>query len=80
MHELDRHVPCVGARRRRLPERDQPAPAGEALRHQVAEIREPTGLGLEESQVRRGPALEQILDLGGGVDPDGGAPIHAAAP
>ena len=56
VHELDRDVARVRARRRRGAQRDQPPAAREALGHAVAEPREPLGLGREEralASVRR---------------------------
>ena len=41
-------------------QRDQPPAAREALRHPVAELRDPLGLALEEARVGRVAALEQV--------------------
>ena len=48
--ELDRDVADVGARRGGEADRDQPAAAREALGHQMAELRDPLRLGLEEAR------------------------------
>ena len=77
MNELDRDVTGVGARRRRHAERDQPAAAGEALGHQMAEPREPLRLGGEERAVRLGALLEQLIQPRGGATGQGG--LHASA-
>jgi hypothetical protein len=62
VHELDRHVPSVRARRRRAPEGDQAPAAGEALRHPVTYPREPLGLRLEEGPVRLRALGERALE------------------
>ena len=77
MDELDRHVPGVGAGRGRAPERDQPAAAGEALRHEMAQPRQPLGLGGEERLVRLGAPLEQLVQPRTGRSGDGR--LHASA-
>ena len=67
VHELDRDVAGVRARRRRAPQGDQPSAAGEALRHPVTAAGQPLGLGLEEALAGRDPRAQQLVDAGGEV-------------
>ena len=65
VHELDGHVPGVGAGRGRAAEGDQPAAAREALGHPVTEAREPLRLGLEELRVCLSALGQRRLEPGG---------------
>ena len=67
VHELDGDVARVGARRRRRAEREQPAAAREALRHRVAQLRQPLGLGREEALVGLDARGQQRVDAAGAV-------------
>src|SRR3954469_19529589 len=58
MDELHRDMPHVGAVRAAAAERDQPAPAREALGHAVAEPRDAVGLGGEEPLAGPQPLLD----------------------
>jgi hypothetical protein len=62
VHELDRNVARIRARRRRATERDQAAAAGEALGHPVTHAREPVGLRVEEVAIRACPVTKSALD------------------
>ena len=62
VHELDRHVARVRARRRVVAEREQPPAAGEALGHAVAQPRDPLGLASKKRPCRQA-SLAQVIDL-----------------
>ncbi len=62
VHELDRDVAHVRARRRARADGDQPPAAREALRHPMAAAREPVRLGGEEAPVGVSAGGKQGLD------------------
>ena len=60
MDELDRDVPRVRPRRRRLPDREQPASGEEPVRHLRAETRDVFRLRGEERAIGLGAGGEEI--------------------